>query len=216
MKHIWDGVGAFVVDKPAGLLVHNSAWAGPKEETLTERVRTRWPQAVPVHRLDRATSGCVLFAHSSATVARWQDALQAASKRYLALVRGHLRAPVEIDHAIDGKPAHSTAQPLCRSKAMRVSLVLVTLHTGRTHQARRHLKHVSHPILGDVKYGKGEWNRRAREQLHLHRLGLHAWQLQLPSSAGQLQRVTAPLPADMERACRALFDDFASALPLDR
>ena len=70
--------------------------------------------------------------------------------------------------------------------------------TGRTHQIRRHLKHLNHPIIGDVNYGKGALNRAARSTYQLHRLALHAWQLELthPSTGASL-RFTAPLPGDL-------------------
>src|SRR5688572_24982980 len=86
-----------VVDKPAGMLVHNSAFAGPKEHTLTDLVRERFPLRAPLHRLDRGTSGCCCFS-SSDDAARFSALLQEHEKHYLAIVRGHVGAVLEVDH----------------------------------------------------------------------------------------------------------------------
>ena len=202
-------VEVVVVDKPAGLLVHNSAWAGPKETTLTELLReqTGLP-VVPVHRLDRQTSGCVVFAAASEHAAALQEALTSSSKRYLALVRGHLREAVDVDHALDDddvkgssrKEARSRVAPVLLSSADRCSLVVVTLFTGRRHQARRHCKHISHPILGDATHGKGPLNRAYQERWGLPRMALHAWRLRWGDVV-----VEAPLPLDLRPVIDRLF-----------
>lgn len=196
------------VDKPSGLLVHNSAWAGPRERTLvdhvTETLGAGWH---PLHRLDRQTSGVVAFARTE-HVARLQAALAAADKRYWALVRGHLRATVEVDHPIvdeeDGvrvaREATSVVTPLVLSTVERCSLVEVRLLTGRRHQARRHLKHLSHPVLGDATHGKGPLNREYRARYGLARLALHARSLALDGRAA-----TSPLPADLAAVIQRLF-----------
>ena len=204
---------AVVVDKPAGLLVHNSAWAGPRETTLTELLRAQLGvDVVPVHRLDRQTSGCVLFATSADKASTLQEALASSSKpagkHYLALVRGHLQAAVDVDHPLDDddvpgsprKEARSRITPLLRSSEDRCSVVVVTLFTGRRHQARRHCKHVSHPILGDATHGKGPLNRAFRERWGLQRMALHAWQMTVDGVV-----VTAPLPADLRGPLDRLF-----------
>lgn len=203
------------VDKPAGLLVHNSAWAGPREHTLVDEVDTAlgagWH---PLHRLDRQTSGVVAFA-PQAQVARLQAALATADKRYWALVRGHLRARVEVDHAIvddeDGervaRPAQSVVTPLLLSPVERCSLVEVQLLTGRRHQARRHLKHLAHPVLGDATHGKGPLNRDFRERYGLARMALHARALTLDG-----RRATSPLPAELVAVLRRLFPSAADRL----
>ncbi len=212
---------AVVIDKPAGLLVHTSAWAGPPETTVLDLVRARYGRDLhPVHRLDRQTSGVLLFARGGDAVARWQASLSApdADKRYLALVRGCLSRPVDIDHPLsddDGTPrdARSSVEPLCsRDGEARCSLVRVRIHTGRTHQVRRHLKHLSHPVLGDANYGKGALNRWYRERFDLPRLGLHARGLSVthPFDGTEL-RVCAEVPDDLSRCLDALFGEAWSA-----
>lgn len=207
---LWRDASVVVVDKPAGLLVHNSAWAGPRETTLTERVRdeTGLP-LVPLHRLDRGTSGCVAFA-TAADVAAAGAARLGATKDYLAIVRGHLRAAVDVGHALDDddvkgsarKEARSRLVPVAASSVERLSLVVVTLWTGRRHQARRHCKHVSHPIVGDATHGKGPLNRDLAARYGLTRLCLHAWRLGVDDVV-----VEAPLPVDWRAPLAALFPD---------
>lgn len=202
------------VDKPSGLLVHNSAWAGPREHTLVDDVEQHLgPGWHPLHRLDRGTSGVVAFAREKA-VASWQAALasQDGDKRYWALVRGHVRGRVEIDHPIRddetgvAREARSRVEPLILSSVERCSLVEIRLFTGRRHQARRHLKHISHPVIGDATHGKGPLNRAYREAWALSRLALHARHLALTHpTTGVRVAATAPLPHDLREPFERLF-----------
>ncbi len=188
-----------VVDKAPGLLVHNSAWAGPTETTMTDLVRALCGEpVVPVHRLDRGTSGCLAFARHADAADEARRRI-GSPKRYLAIVRGHLGAAVSVDHALDDddvpgsarKEAHSRIVPVACSPIERLSLVVIELLTGRRHQARRHCKHISHPIIGDATHGKGPLNRDLAARRGLGRLALHAWQLRLDDVV-----VSAPIPAD--------------------
>lgn len=196
------------LDKPTGQLVHNSAWAGPREHTLVDDAEALLgPGWHPLHRLDRQTSGVVAFALKP-EVARLQRALDLADKRYWALVRGHVRGTLAIDHPIvddeDGervaRDARSTVTPLALSSVERCSLVEVRLWTGRRHQARRHLKHVSHPVLGDASHGKGPLNREFRARHGLARMALHARSLTLDGRSA-----TSPLPDDLRAVLQPLF-----------
>lgn len=214
LETLWCDDTARWVHKRSGILVHNSGFAGPPERTATEIVRDTYdPELVPVHRLDRGTSGVLVFA-TRARARAWNDALSSpdTEKRYLALVRGHLREAVRVDHALsddDGvaREARSDVTPLCHSAVDRCCLVAVRVHTGRTHQVRRHLKHLSHPVIGDANWGKGPINRAFRERYGLARLALHAWQLAVthPTTGARIT-VTAPLPDDLAGSLRALFD----------
>ncbi len=196
-----------IVDKPSGWLVHNSAWAGPKEATLVDWLRTGHPGAVPLHRLDRGASGLVAFAADKTAAAALGEQLEHAEKRYLALCRGRLKAPVDLSHplVIDGteKPARTAFSLLAHCPDPRVCLVEAQLFSGRRHQIRRHAKHLSHPLVGDVKYGKGPLNRAFREGYGLHRLALHAHQLTWPDGT----RDRAPLSGALAETVTALFGD---------
>lgn len=205
---LWRDETALVVAKPSGLLVHNSAFAGLPEYTLVQAVRDQHGVvAHPVHRLDRGTSGVVLLATDRSQVARCQALLEASEtrKEYLALVRGRPQTALEIDHPVTDdqgvrREARTTLTPLLHSEIDRCSLVLLTLHTGRWRQARKHCKHVSHPILGDAEYGKGPLNRQFAADHGLRRLGLHAWRLTGPGLD-----VPAPVPDDLAGVLVRLF-----------
>lgn len=208
MQILYESDAVVVVDKAAGQLVHNSAWAGPPERTLTDDVRERFSEAVPVHRLDRQTSGCVVFAKTKAGAAAAQAALSTTTKHYLALVRGHVAAAIDVDHALDDddepgsarKEARSRIAPLACSPVERCSLVLVTLFTGRRHQARRHCKHISHPIIGDATHGKGPINRDFRARYGVARMALHAWRIVVDGHV-----VESPVAADLAGPWAVLF-----------
>jgi tRNA pseudouridine65 synthase len=167
-----------VVDKPSGVVVHRGM--ANEGDDLMRAVRDAIGVRVhPVHRLDRGTSGAIVMATTpeSARMLCQAFAERRVEKRYLALTRG--RPPDgEIDHAIprseDGPRVAAVTRVRCVAMAGRYALVEAIPLSGRMHQIRRHLKHVSCPIIGDAKYGKGEHNRHFREIHGLHRLALHA------------------------------------------
>ncbi|MCP4503118.1 MAG: pseudouridylate synthase [Deltaproteobacteria bacterium] len=169
-----------VVRKPSGMLVHNNPkYAGDKETSLRQLVGQQLGRRVyPVHRLDRATSGTLLFAKERDVVRQWHERLQQGIKRYVALVRGKSLTAQTLDHPVKTengarKDAVTRIFPLLSSSTERCSLVGLELQTGRRHQIRQHLKHLSHPIVGDTSYGKGDINRHFRK-LGMHRMALHA------------------------------------------
>lgn len=194
-----------VVDKPAGISVHRG-WDEDRYPML-QRVRDALGAWVyPVHRLDRATSGVLVFARSSEAAGALQAAFKARTvdKRYLALVRGRPADEGVVDHPV---PRHkSKASERVEAVTAFVSLareghatwLAARPHTGRLHQIRRHFKHLSHPLVGDVRYGKGDINRRFREGWGLTLLALHAAGLAFEDPfSGEPRRLTAALPADL-------------------
>ncbi len=195
-----------VVDKPAGLAVHRG-WA-PERDVAMVRVRDALGTRVfPVHRLDRGTSGVLVFALSAAmaTVLGEAFASGAVHKHYLALVRGVPAETVVIDHPLPPGDDRTAPRVPARTTIVRrevfgrYSLVEAQPETGRLHQIRRHLKHLSCPIIGDVNYGKGEHNRLFRDRYGLHRMFLHASSVTFPHPAtGALLSVCAPLPPELE------------------
>lgn len=195
-----------VVDKPAGLAVHRG-WA-PERDVAMTRVRDALGVRVhPVHRLDRGTSGVLVFALTidAASVLAEAFAGGRVHKRYLALVRGVPPESLVIDHPLPpGEDRTAARVPaltvLIRREVFgRYSLVEARPETGRLHQIRRHCKHVSCPIIGDVNYGKGAHNRLFRERFGLHRMFLHALSVTLPHPATSAAlTVTAPLPPELE------------------
>lgn len=192
------------VDKPSGWIVH-PGWARG-ERTVMQWLRDRIGQYVyPIHRLDRGTSGVLLFATSSDAAAevgrRFADGV--VEKTYVALVRGPVSGSGTVDHPIPkGERGGERVPAVTHWRALatvgRYSLLELRPITGRLHQIRRHLKHQSWPIIGDVRYGKGEHNRLFREQYELHRLALHC-----TSVAGVLdERITAPIGDDLAGSLR--------------
>ncbi|MDP3276213.1 MAG: pseudouridine synthase [Deltaproteobacteria bacterium] len=207
---------AVVVHKPPWLLVHSSAWAGPRERTLMDLVRDQLPANLhPVHRLDRQCSGVLLLARGGENARAWQSAMQSerSEKWYLALVRGGLREGRVVEHALrdeDGvaREARSEVRPICWAEGeARSSLVAVRIFTGRQHQVRRHLKHLSHPMLGDANYGKQPLNRWFREHYGLTRMALHAHALAATCDDGAQVRVRAAMPQDLAAVCDRLYPE---------
>jgi tRNA pseudouridine65 synthase len=201
-----------VVNKPSGLLVHRGL--GRDRDVALTRVRDALGARVdPVHRLDRATSGALLFARS-AEMSRALGALfadGAVEKTYRALVRGVPAPEGLIDHPVprseDGPRVDAvTAYRLLGASAVeRCALIEATPQTGRFHQIRRHMKHLGHPLLGDSNYGRGELNRLYRARHGLHRLALHACVLAfVHPGTGRALRVVAPMPDDLAGPLRSL------------
>lgn len=219
------------VDKPAGLLVHRTRLSD-EQDALLQRLRRRLGRRVyAVHRLDRPTSGVLVFALTLEAARHLSGEFEArrAVKRYLAVVRGWPDAEGRIDYALADEEASAPAHRLPRAAVTgyrrlatvelpvavgryptsRYALVRVSPHTGRRHQIRRHLAHIRHPLIGDTTHGEGRHNRLFRESFGLHRLLLHAHELQVRHPDGSTLQVAAPLDDDWLRLLAA----FGWAIP---
>jgi tRNA pseudouridine65 synthase len=193
------------VDKPAGMLVHRG-WGDDDLVGVTAARIATGHFVYPVHRLDRGASGVLVFAFDSTTAAALHDAFTdgRVKKRYLALVRGRAPRAADIDHPIprreDGPrvPARTRIELVSTTPDGRYSWVAAYPEGGRLHQVRRHLKHISHPIIGDANYGKGEHNRHWRTEFGLGRLALHAQSVRFvhPGTGFELV-VAAEVPEDL-------------------
>jgi tRNA pseudouridine65 synthase len=188
------------INKPSGLLVHRSMLDKHETQFAMQLVRDQIGQHVfPVHRLDRPTSGVLVFA-LSADIARKlgeQFFAQSIQKTYLAIVRGHIVDEGEIDYALKEKldkiadklaKQDKLAQEavtlfnrldkfelpfaVSRYPSARYSLVQLTPKTGRKHQLRRHLAHINHPIVGDTAHGDGKHNIFLRQEFNFNQLAL--------------------------------------------
>ena len=195
-----------VVDKPSGIATHRG-W-DDSDDALLQVVRDAVNAYVyPIHRLDRGASGIVLFALDKDAARAFSDAWPLADKRYLAITRGHPAEHVVLDHAIPKAPGEPRVPAITefwrRDTFGRYALVEARPRTGRLHQIRRHLKHLSCPLIGDVRYGKGEHNRLWRDQFGLHRLALHATSLTGPHPEGGERAVSCPLAPDLAAAMAA-------------
>lgn len=194
-----------VANKPSGLSVHRG-WDRDVDFALF-RVRDAIGARVhPVHRLDRGTSGALVFARTPEAAAALARSFEdhGVDKRYLALVRGVPPDSGTIDYAIQKSeggprvPAITRFERVARSEVDRCSLVLARPETGRLHQIRRHLRHIDHPLVGDVRHGSGPINRHYRATYDLHRLALHAASIAFTHPAtGARVSVDAPMPDDL-------------------
>ena len=212
--------GLIVIDKPAGLLVHRTVLDRHETEFAVQRLRDQIGQPVhPVHRLDRGTSGVLVFALDREHARRVSDAFADGSvaKTYLAVVRGWPAASGTIDHPLKREPdaaewidprAQLLPQPAVthwrrlattelpiagdRHPTTRIALLELTPETGRRHQIRRHLKHAAHPIIGDATYGKGALNRAFAAHTGCARLLLHCARLVVPAGEGVALDLRAP------------------------
>ena len=183
------------IDKPPGLLVHRSPISRDRVFVL-QLLRDQLGRRVyPVHRLDRATSGVLIFGLSAAAAARLVERFEArmVDKQYLAVARGWVDAAGLIDHPVADDEGNGIAQPartryrrlatvelpfaVDRYPTARYSLVRVAPETGRRQQIRKHFKHISHHLVGDTTHGNGRHNRFFREQLGITRLLLMAHSL---------------------------------------
>ncbi|MFT3735836.1 MAG: pseudouridine synthase [Rhodocyclaceae bacterium] len=183
------------IHKPAALLVHRSEVDRHETRFAIQLLRDQIGQHVwPVHRLDRGTSGVLLFAlnKEALTAASQQFELGLVDKEYMAVVRGWPAETGLIDHPLrrireeDGHDRDSPPQEsrtrfqrlatltldVCvdRYPTSRYALLRLQPETGRRHQLRRHLKHIAHPIIGDATYGKGQHNRLFQELFGTARL----------------------------------------------
>ncbi|GAB4351069.1 MAG: tRNA pseudouridine(65) synthase TruC [Gammaproteobacteria bacterium] len=231
------------VNKPPGLLVHRSAVDRHETRFALQMVRDQIGRRLfPVHRLDKPTSGVLLFALESEVARRLGEAFASGRvrKRYLAVVRGHPEPFRTIEHPLQEpwdrmtdrrarrdkppQPAVTDIRRLAtcelplrvdRYPTSRYALVEASPRTGRKHQIRRHLKHISHPIIGDTTYGKGRHNRLFSQRFGADRLLLHAVELALPHpTSGEELVIQAPLEERFQRTVEAL--GWCASLPLPR
>ncbi len=203
MKVLYRDSVLSVVNKPSGMLVHRG-WGTDGLFAVQEARRLLGQIVWPVHRLDRGTSGALVFALDAETAAQMAKSFEESrvEKRYLALVRGITPERGIIDHPIprteDGPRVSAVTEYVRLGVFERYSLVEALPKTGRLHQIRRHLKHLAHPVIGDANYGKSEHNRLIRERFGLARLALHAHRIAFDHPrTGERLAISAPLPPDL-------------------
>jgi tRNA pseudouridine65 synthase len=219
-----------VIDKPSGLLVHRSPVDARETRFAVQLLRDQLARRVyPAHRLDKGTSGALVFALDAANARRLSEAFAEGrvGKTYLALVRGWPEAASEIEHALtavtddvlpvtgqrQAQPARTRYERLAtfelphrvdRYATSRYALLRLQPLTGRRHQLRRHLAHISHPIVGDSTYGKSAHNRLFARLYAVRRLMLACTRLEFPHPETQQPlRVDAPLAEDFASVLRA-------------
>jgi len=211
-----------VVNKPPGWLVHRTPLDKGETRFVLQTLRDQIGQMVwPVHRLDKGTSGVLVFALSAEAARTLGLAFETGEglhKTYRAIVRGWPADAQFIDHPLKRMPDDMRSQreeiqqaqtrlrtlrqgelPIAQGDFASLRWAEVELQplTGRRHQLRRHMKHIAHPIIGDATHGKGPLNRAVAAHLGVGRLWLHALRLQLMHPVtGQQMVLQAPLGAE--------------------
>lgn len=233
LEIVYQDASIVAIHKPAGLLVHRSMLDRHETRFAVQLLRDQLGRHVhPAHRLDKGTSGLLLFGLTREVAAALGRAFEAreVEKRYLAIVRGHPPLEAEIDHPLLLNPDRfergmrpEDAQPqtaltryrrlatvelqiaVDRYPSSRYALLLLDPLTGRRHQLRRHMKHVSHPIIGDATFGKGRHNRFFAEHFGVRRLLLACVGLSFRHPlSGEKVQLTAPPSSDFRQVVAAL------------
>jgi len=207
-----------IVHKPAGWLVHRTPLDKGETRFVLQTLRDQIGQHVwPVHRLDKGTSGVLVFALSAEVARTLGSAFETGEglhKTYRAVVRGWPSEQGLIDHPLKRMPDDMRSEreeiqsaqtryntlrrgelPIAQGEfpSLRWAEVQLQPLTGRRHQLRRHMKHIAHPIIGDATHGKGPLNRAVAAHLGVQRLWLHALRLDMHHPAsGQALRIDAP------------------------
>ena len=226
------------INKPAGMLTHPSWIDKDADENAMHALRDLIGQWVyPIHRLDRPTSGVLLFALGSQMAKLLADefANRETVKTYLALVRGFTDEHEVIDYPLKDlwdkmtdkekskdNPAKEAVTeywklattelpiPVRPHQTSRYTLIKVVPHTGRSRQIRRHMKHIFHHMIGDHQHGDGFHNRMLAEKFGLNRLMLHAQTLQIKHPVSNETLVlNAPIPKDFSEILEKIGIEYA-------
>lgn len=194
LEIIYQDENLIAINKPHGLLVHQSSIARDATEFALQLLRDQVGKHVsPVHRLDRKTSGILLFAFDKESeIAMHQQFMNSeTNKKYLAILRGFTPDAMDIDYPLakengtmqEAFTSFSTLQraevavAFGKHPTSRYSLVEATPKTGRMHQLRRHFSHILHPIIGDRTHGCNKQNKFFKEQWNMTTMLLHASEL---------------------------------------
>lgn len=220
LRVVWQDADVVAVSKPSGLLVHRDEHHRDAPAALQVVRDQTGRHLYPFHRLDRATSGILLFAFSRDAAAAWQAALAAADahKDYTALVRWPGSVPglgdawnCEQDLSDDkGVPRASRSEFVLVERFRHCALVGCRIFTGRYHQIRRHANLSGRHVIGDTTHGKGRINALYRERYELHRLFLHLHRVRLQHPATGLRlELSDPMPPELDAVLARLRSEAA-------
>ncbi len=201
-----------IVNKPSGLAVHKGLDRSP-DNVLKRLNRQLGTWVWPSHRLDRGTSGALVFALTETAASALARSFMEgrAHKTYVAWVRGGQPGEGTIDHPVPrSEDSEERVEAITRYRTVavaddprtaqpRYAVVVCEPVTGRYHQIRRHMRHVHCPVLGDSSYGDNKENKVLRASAGLERLALHALALAIPhpDEPTRILRVVAPVPPDL-------------------
>lgn len=214
---IYEDQRIIAVSKPNRLLVHRTNMDFYERRNLLKWLsETNNSKLHPAHRLDKATSGIVLFTKDAEALRflREQFNERSVAKTYLALVRGFTAEQGEIDKALKGEDDNKLRSavtqyttlkhtevpiPVSRYDTSRYSLVRVKTKTGRFHQIRLHFAHLRHPVIGDTRHGDLQHNKMFRDSLKCEGLFLHASSIAFTHPDGSRIKIVAPQPAHFDK-----------------
>lgn len=229
LEILFEDESLIAINKPSGLLVHRTSIAAGETVFALQLLRDQIGAWVsPVHRLDRPTSGVLLFSKNKELDAILKTAFEEreVNKRYLAICRG---TPIQkegiIDYPLTSEYSNKAQEAISSYKVIseteipfnttgryptsRYSLISISPKTGRTHQIRKHLAHLRHYILGDKKHGDNKQNQFFKEQFGLENLLLHGYQLTFTHPVTNvLIEIQAPLPEYFGRIARSISLNF--------
>lgn len=205
------------MNKPAGLMVHRSEAVGQAEHFALQLMRNHLKQWVyPAHRIDRKTSGVLLFTLDKETDRKLQGCFsrQEVTKTYHAIVRGYTPDESLIDYPLvnevgklqDAVTLFSTLArteinlPLGKFQTSRYSFIEIFPKTGRMHQIRKHLAHIDHPIIGDRPHGCNKQNKLFKEKWNMDSMMLHASSIEFEHPLTyERVKISAPFPDEFNR-----------------
>ncbi|WP_395091503.1 pseudouridine synthase [Vaginella massiliensis] len=210
------------INKPAGLLVHRSYYARDVKQFAVQELRNQIGQHVyPIHRLDRKTSGVLLFALDTEMLTEMNTLFNTreVEKEYFAIVRGYTIDRELIDYPLTNdngvlQEAQTYYETLYRAEidlpfgqhpTSRYSLVKALPQTGRMHQLRKHFRHIYHPIIGSRPHGCNKQNKLWAEQFDLHQMMLWARGLRFTHPETKQSVSISSSPSDeFQRVCKIL------------
>jgi len=210
------------INKPCGILVHRTKIS---EDTVfvLQLLRDQIKQRIyPIHRLDRATSGVLIFGKTKEAASLLGQLFmdKKVEKEYIAIIRGFVEKEASIDYPLTNVLTQVKQDAITHYKkyqqneldfavnrypTSRYSLVSITTETGRRHQIRRHFAHIRHPIIGDKKHGDCKHNKYFQENFNLTRMLLHAQELKFNHPiSNELIIIVAPVNEEFKRAKKIL------------
>lgn len=217
---IYEDEQLVAINKPHGLLVHRTKIANDVSVFALQLVRNKINKRVyPVHRIDRKTSGVLLFAKSKESLANLQSIFkdQKVEKTYLAIVRGFLEPEGNIDYPLmEGHKVRKAITsyrvkqefelniPSGKFQSSRYSFIEIKPITGRFHQIRKHMAHIFHPIIGDRPHGCNKQNKLWKEKYEMTTMLLHATSLQFNYPEGNPILIKAELSNEFKRVLEIL------------
>ena len=217
---LYEDSNIIIINKPSGIAVHSedNSMVDQIQQYLGKEYSTETFRPTAVHRIDKGTSGILLFAknYQASKVYAEQFALRTTEKKYQALLSGILKSDITVTHSLKKNSSHSKkiiSDPTGKSALSHIhilenyddsTLVEVTIETGRTHQIRAHCSAIGHPIIGDRQYGRLSHNSQYSKKYALKRIFLHAAYLQIPNKDGGYRECHAPLPNNLNHVLEQL------------